>query len=123
MITAALILLLIAALFGCWLAFLHLDGRLPEAIPGGLALTHVALALIGFLLLVMTLRESMSPAGRGEMAVFGTIAVALLTGAIAAGLGLFVRFRLRKKGAEALVGIHATLAVSGIVFLAVYVLG
>ena len=112
MITAALFLLLIAALFGCWLAFLHLDGRLPEAIPGGLALTHVALALIGFLLLVMSHRN------RAENSHF-----TLLAGAIAAGLGLFVRFRLRKKGAEAFVGIHATLAVSGIVFLAVYVLG
>lgn len=57
------------------------------------------------------------------MAVFGTTAITLLTGAVAVGLGLLVRFRLRKKGAEALVGIHATLAISGIVILTVYVLG
>jgi len=33
-----------------------------------------------------------------------------------------VRFRLRRKGAGALVGLHAALAVGGIVILAAYVL-
>jgi len=123
MMTAALILLLIAVLFGCWLAFLHFDGRPPEAVPWALALMHAGLALVGFLLLVVTFREPAPHAVSGGMAVFGRTAITLLTGAIAVGLGLLARFRLRKKGAEALVGIHATLAISGIVVLAVYVLG
>jgi len=42
--------------------------------------------------------------------------------AIAIGLAIFLRFRVAKKGANALVGIHATLAVSAIVILAAYVL-
>ena len=123
MVTVALILLLIAVLFGCWLAVLHFDGRPPAAIPGVLVLMHAVPALVGFLLFVISFRGHPSSAGSDGRAVFSTTAMALLAGAVAVGFGLLVRFRIRKKGVEALVGIHATLAVSGIVILAVYVLG
>jgi len=46
----------------------------------------------------------------------------LFAAAIAVGLGIFVRFRIGKKGAGALVGVHAALAVGAIVILAAYVL-
>jgi hypothetical protein len=46
----------------------------------------------------------------------------LLACAVAVGLGIFIRFRLRKKGSNTLVGIHAALAVSGVVILAAYAL-
>ena len=95
MLHAALIALLIAVLFGAWLAVLHFDGRPPERAPWPLALMHAGLALTGFALLAVA---------------------ALLGGQI------FVRFRLRRKSAGALVGIHAALAVSGVVILAAYVL-
>ena len=39
-------------------------------------------------------------------AAFGLTAAALLAAAIAAGLGIFLRFRVAKKGANALVDIH-----------------
>jgi hypothetical protein len=121
MLDAALILLLIAVLFGSWLAVLHFAGRPAERAPWPLALMHAVLALIGFALLALTLRGPAHGADQG-VAGFGIAATALLACAIAVGLGILVRFRLRKKGATTLVGIHAALAVSGVVILAAYVL-
>jgi len=121
MLDAAFIALLVAVLFGSWLAILHFDGRPPERAPWPLALTHAALALGGFALLAVALQGPPRGAAQGT-AAFGLTAAALLAVAIAAGLGIFVRFRLRRKGANALVGVHAALAVGGIVILAAYVL-
>ncbi len=121
MLDAALILLLIAVLFGSWLAMLHFAGRPAERAPWPLALMHAGLACAGFVLLAATLRGPARGADQG-VAGFGIAATALFAGAIALGLGIFIRFRLRKKRANALVGIHAALAVSGIAILAAYVL-
>jgi len=121
MLNAALIALVIAVLFGSWLAVLHFDGRPPERAPWPLALLHAGLALGGFALLAVALQGPPRGADQGT-AAFGITAAALLAGAIALGLGIFVRFRLRRKGAGALVGLHAALAVGGIVILAAYVL-
>ena len=120
MLTAALVVLLIAVLFGSWLAVLHFDGRPPERAPWPLALMHAGLALGGFALLALALRGPARGADQGT-AAFGLTAAGLFAAAIAVGLGIFVRFRLKKKGANALVGIHAALAVSAIVILAAYV--
>jgi hypothetical protein len=121
MLNAALIALVFAVLFGSWLAVLHFDGRPPERAPWPLALLHAGLALGGFGLLAAALNGPPRGADQG-MAAFGLTAAGLFAGAIALGLGIFVRFRLRRKGASALVGIHATLAISGIVILAANVL-
>jgi hypothetical protein len=121
MLDAALIALFIAVLFGSWLAVLHFDGRPPERAPWPLALMHTGLALGGFALLAVALQAPPRGAAQGT-AGFGITAAALLAGAIALGLGVFVRFRLRRRGAGVLVGFHAMLAVSGIVVLAAYVL-
>lgn len=121
MLNAALIALVIAVLFGSWLAVLHFDGRPPERAPWPLALLHAGLALGGFALLAVALQGPPRGADQGT-AAFGITAAALLAGAIALGLGIFVRFRLRRKGASALVGLHAALAVGGIVILTAYVL-
>ncbi|HWE79158.1 MAG TPA: hypothetical protein VG270_11630 [Pseudolabrys sp.] len=118
---AALILLLIAVLFGSWLAVLHFAGRSSERTPWPLAMMHAVLALTGLVLLAVTLRGPARGADQG-MAAFGFIAVGLLVVAAIVGAQIFVRFRLRRKGASTLVGIHAALAVSGLVILAAYVL-
>ena len=121
MLTAALIALTIAVLFGSWLAVMHFDGRPPERVPWAIALVHAALALSGFALLALALNGPVRGADQG-MADFGFAAVVLFALAIAVGLGIFLRFRVGKKGANALVGLHATLAVSAIVILAAYVM-
>ena len=121
MLTASFVILLIAVLFGSWLAVLHFDRRPPARVPWPLALMHAALALGGFALLAVALQGPPRGADQGT-ASFGFAAAVLFAGAIAAGLGILVRFRLRKRGANALVGAHATLAVTAIVILAAYVL-
>ena len=121
MLDAALIALVVAVLIGSWLAVLHFDGRPPARVPWTLALTHAAVALGGFALLALALQGPRRGADQG-MGAFGLAAAALFAAAIAVGLGIFLRFRVRKKGAGALVGVHATLAVCAIVILAAYVL-
>jgi len=121
MLGAALITLLIAVLFGSWLAVLHFDGRTPERVPWVLALVHAALALGGFALLALPLKGPPRGADQGT-AGFGLAAAVLLALAIAAGLAILLRFRVAKKKASALVGLHAMIAVSAIVILAAYVL-
>ncbi|HXD46408.1 MAG TPA: hypothetical protein VN655_14875 [Pseudolabrys sp.] len=121
MLTASFVILLIAVLFGSLLAVLHFDGRPPPRVPWPLALLHALLALGGFALLAAALEGPPRGAAQGT-ASFGFAAAVLFAGAIAAGLGILVRFRLRRRSANALVGVHATLAVSAIVILAAYVL-
>ena len=121
MLVAALIALVVAVLFGSWLAVLHFDGRQPARVPWALALVHAALAHCGFALLAFALQGPPRGADQGTGA-FGLAAAVLFALAIAVGLAIFLRFRVAKKGASALVGIHATLAVSAIVILAAYVL-
>jgi hypothetical protein len=121
MLTAALIALTIAVLFGSWLAVLHFDGREPARVPWGIALVHAAIALGGFALLAVALRGPARGADQGTGG-FGIAAAVLFALAIVVGLAIFLRFRVARKSASALVGVHATLAVSAIVILAAYVL-
>src|SRR6185503_11234517 len=93
MLGAALIALLIAVLFGSWLAVLHFDGRTPERVPWVLALVHAALALGGFTLLALALKGPPRGADQGT-AGFGLAAAVLLALAIAAGLAILLRFRV-----------------------------
>ena len=121
MLNAALIILVIAVLFGSWLAVLHSAGRPAERTPLPLALMHAGLALGGLALLAVTLRGPARGADQG-VAGFGVTAAGLLAVAAIIGAQIFVRFRLRKKSAGALIGVHAALAVSGVVILAAYIL-
>jgi len=121
MLTAALIALTIVVLIGSWLAVLHFDGRPPQRVPWAGALVHAAVALGGFALLAAALQAPPRGADQGT-AGFGIAAAVLFALAIVVGLAIFLRFRIAKKGATALVGVHATFAVSAIVILAAYVL-
>jgi hypothetical protein len=56
------------------------------------------------------------------MASFGVIATALITPAALAGAGFLAAHIRKKRIAGGMIGIHATLAVSGFVILAAYVL-
>ena len=121
MLGAALIVLLAAVLIGSWLAVLHFDGRTPARVPWWLALGHAATALVGFALLIAALQGPPRGADQGTGS-FGLAAAVLFALAAVFGLGIFLRFRVARKGAGALVGIHATLAVCAVVILAAYVL-
>jgi hypothetical protein len=113
-------LLLIAALLGGVLAALHLRAEIapPGAMFGAL---HGLLGVVGFGALLLALR---GPARGAAMGVgsFGRIAAVLLGVALLAGL-LILGMRLRGRRIPGLViGIHATIAVSGVVILAAYTL-
>ena len=118
---AALTVLVIAVLLGSWLAVLHFDGRMPDRVPWVLALTHAAVALGGFALLALALQGPTRGADQGT-GRFGLAAAVLFALAIAVGLAILLRFRVGRKKAAGLVGLHAMLAVIAIVILAAYVL-
>jgi hypothetical protein len=114
-------LLLTTALLGTALAALHLrttSARPPRWLLGGL---HGVLGAVGLGLLLLALRGP----PRGEamgVGAFGSIAAVLLAIGLLAGLGILAA-RLRYSRVPGLmIGIHATIAVSGVVILAAYAL-
>jgi hypothetical protein len=121
MVLLAFVLLLIAALLGTVLAALHLR-TLPAKPPGrALGALHGLLGLTGLGVLLLALRGP----PRGEalgVGNFGRIAAVLLAAALLAGVGVLAA-RLRYRRVPGLViGVHATIAVSGVVILAAYTL-
>ena len=121
MLLLSFVLLLIAALLGTALAGLHLRaGRAgpPHWVAGAL---HGVLGVAGLGALLLALRgpprgEAMGVGG------FGRVAAVLLAVAVVAGLAVLVaRWRYRRVPGL-VIGIHATIAVSGVVILAAYAL-
>jgi|ERR1700722_139142 hypothetical protein len=114
-------LLVIVALLGSALAALHL--RTGKAtLPGWpLGLLHGLLGATGLALLLLALRGPLRGEAMG-VGSFGRIAAVLLAMALLAGLATRA-VRLRYGRIPGLIiGIHATIAVSGIVILAAYTL-
>jgi hypothetical protein len=116
MLLAAFVILAVVVLLGSVLAVLHSQTEGRAAPPWPLAVLHGLLAIGGLACLVLALRGL----DKGT-ASFGIGAAALI--ALAALVGLsFLATRVLKGGhAGILIGIHATLAVSGFVVLAAYV--
>ena len=119
MLVAAFTILSVVIVMGSVLAVLHSQEGRP-APPRPLATLHGLLAIGGLECLVLALVRSPRGLHQGS-ASFGIGAAALL--ALAASLGLcFVTTKVLKGGhAGILIGIHATLAVTGFVVLAAYV--
>lgn len=121
MLLLSFVLLLIAALFGAALAALHLRAGTatpPRRVLGAL---HGVLGIVG----LATLVRALGGPPRGEamgVEAFGRDAAVLLAIAAVAGLAILAA-RLRYRRVPGLViGIHATIAVSGVVMLAAYTL-
>ena len=113
-------LLLIAGLLGSLLAAMHLSPGRPTP-DGRLGALHGVLGTIGFAGLLLALRgptrgEAMGVAG------FGRVAAILLGIALFAGVAILVMRVRRRQMTGLVIGIHATIAVSGIVILAAYTL-
>ena len=121
MLNAAFIVLAAAVLLGSVLATLHLrEGAAPPPWPFGAL--HGVIGIGGLALLAFAVRAPQRGLDEGTGS-FGTIAAALLLLAALTAAGL-LRARLRQtRLSGALIGAHATLAVSGFVILLVYVLG
>jgi hypothetical protein len=119
MLIAAFIVLTGAVLLGAGLALAHLRSEAAAPVPWWLGALHALLGLGGLGLLALALRGPAHGLEQGT-ASFGTISATLIVLAALFG-GLILRRRFRHQHAGTLIGIHATLAVSGFVVLAAYV--
>lgn len=118
MLTTAFLLLGFALLLGSVLAVLYLRaGTAPVA----LAAVHGLIGVGGFFWLLLALRGPPRGLETGTSA-FGAIAAALIAFAALAGGGILAAHRFKPRLAGTLIGLHATLAVSGVVILAAYLL-
>jgi hypothetical protein len=119
-LTGAFAVLGTAVLLGAALFILQLRPGAVAA-PWPLAALHGLLGLSGLGCLLLALRNSPLRPDHGT-ASFGVISAVLIAVAALVGGGIFA-VRLAKSGrAGTLIGVHATLAVSGFVILAAYVL-
>lgn len=120
MLLLSFLLLLIAALVGSVLAALHLRAdALPPRVAFGIL--HGFLGATGLAALLLALRGPPHGLAMG-VGSFGRAAAALLLLALLAGLVILaMRLRLRRRRTPGLlIGIHAMIAISGIVILAAY---
>ena len=120
MLIAAFVILGVAVLLGSVLALLHLqtESSMP---PWSLAALHGFLALGGLSCLALALRGPPRGLDQG-VASFGIIATSLITLAALIGVALLATRIFKTRIAGIMIGIHATLGVSGFVILAAYVL-
>lgn len=121
MLSAAFIVLGLAVLLGAGLALHHLVGKGGKPPPLMVAVAHGLVALAGIVGLAFALRGPPRGAATGT-ASFGTTALALLVVAALLGGTIFVMHLRRRRLSEALLGIHAAIAISGFLILAAYVL-
>lgn len=119
MLIASFIVLACAVTFGCGLAVMHLRS---EAAPVAwwVAALHGLIGIGGLGLLALVLRGPARGVAQGTGS-FGIIGAALIASAAIIGGNIFMRHR-RGRRAGALIGVHATLAISGFVMLMAYVL-
>lgn len=121
MLTAAFAILSAAVLLGAMRAILYLRdlrGEAAGAAPWLLTALHGLFGLGGFACLLLALRGPPRGLDRGT-ASFGAISAALIALAALAGFGVLLT-HLRNRRPGTLIGLHATLAVSGFVILVAY---
>jgi hypothetical protein len=120
MLAAAFVILAVAVLLGSVLAVLHLQTEGRATPPWPLAALHGLLAISGLCCLALALRGPLRGLDQGT-ASFGLIAIALIALAALVGGVLLAGHVFKRRIAGIVIGVHATLAVSGFVILAAYV--
>jgi hypothetical protein len=120
MLVAAFVILTAVVLLGAGLAGLHLRTEGRAVAPWSLAALHGLLAIGGLSCLALALRGPPRGLDQGT-ASFGIISVTLITLAALVGVGLLAAHVFKRRVPGIMIGIHATLAVSGFVVLAAYV--
>jgi len=126
MLIAAFALLAAAVSFGAVLAVQYLRREVGNATPWPLAALHGVIGIGGLCCLILALRGPPRGLDQGT-ASFGAIAATLLTLAAFAGLGILLMQRGKsergkRQRAGTLIGLHATLAISGFVVVAAYLM-
>ena len=121
MLALAFGVLLVAGVLGGVLAMARLRAS-GTALPGWpIGAVHGMLGVIGLAALLVALRGPPRGVAMG-VGSFGRIAAGLLAIALIAGLGILVGRVRRRRVAGLIVGVHASVAISGIVVLAAYTL-
>ena len=120
MLVAAFVILGVVVLLGSVLAVLHLRVNAATTPSWPLAALHGLLAIGGLCCLALALGGPPRGLDQGT-ASFGIIATAMIALAALVGAGLLAARVLKRRIAGIMIGIHATLAVSGFVILAAYV--
>src|ERR1700739_1498759 len=116
----AFIIVAIAVSLGSALGVMHLQSEGRTTPPWLLTVVHGLFGLGGFGCLVLALRGP--PRGLDQaIGSFGMIAAALIALTALLGVSFAATRLLNRRPAAILIGIHATLAVSGFVILAAYV--
>lgn len=121
MLLTSFVILLAAALIGIVLAALHLGAGRSVAIPWPAWMLHGTLGVAGFAALLLGLRGPPRGVAMG-VGGFGRVAAVLLALALLAGAPILFG-RLRRRPISVLtLGLHATLAIGGVVVLSAYAL-
>lgn len=120
MLIAAFGALSLAIALGAALAIVYLRRDGAAALPWPLGALHGLLGIGGLCCLALALRGPPRGVDRG-IGSFGAISTALVLLAVLVGLAVLNQL-LKRRRAGTLIGLHATLAVSGFVVLAAYLL-
>ena len=118
MLADAFLLLLAALAFGAVLAVLQLRGGGPPRVPLPVGVLHALLGAGGTALAALVPSEA--AASRAGAGGFRSIGVVLLCVALALGLVILRRRVHGRRLTTTLVGIHALVAISGVVVLSAY---
>lgn len=120
MLQLAFAVLAVAALFGAGLAVLYLRGPSAPRLPQALPLAHGSLGVAGLILLIVVLRHGLPSTDNGttgfDLIAAGFFGLAFVLGLLIAA----VAWRGRRPGGL-VVATHASIAIAGIVVLAVLV--
>ncbi len=111
----------IAVLLGSVLFVMHLRNDQRSAARWRLAALHGLIGIGGLACLLFALHNPALRPDRGT-AGFGEISLGLIALAALLGGGIFATRLANSRRTGALIGIHATIAISGFVILAAYVL-
>jgi hypothetical protein len=118
---ASFLLLGTGVVLGSTLAVLYLRTAGAAAPPWLLSGLHGFLALGGFGCLLLATLGGPERGLETGTASFGAVAAVLIALAAVAGSGILVLRLLKKRLTGLLIGVHATLAVSGFIFLTAYI--
>jgi hypothetical protein len=121
MLVVAFVILGGAVLLGSVLAVRHLQTAGAATPPWPLTALHGLLGITGLCCLALALLGPPRGLDQGTGS-FGIIATSLLTLAALVGAGLLATHILKRRLAGVMIGVHATLAVTGFVILTAYVL-
>ncbi len=118
MLASAAYLLIAAATIGALLAVVQLQGAARPPIPWFVGLVHGAIGAAGTIMLIVApARAAASAGGAGGFREFAAVLLGL---ALLAGAWIFRSRVTRRPLSFGLVGVHALLAISGVVLLGAY---